>query len=61
MDYSKNKCSHMTYLIRIVVEIVVADEACDKLTVQEVVSVVDGTNTPIGIVVRVWTEAERTH
>ena len=49
------------YLVAVDADVVVADEARDELAVQEVVRLVDGSQTPVRVVVRVRTEAEGAH
>jgi len=48
------------YLIGILRNVVEADESCDELAVEEVVCVVDCPQTPVSVVVGIWTQAERT-
>ena len=53
-------CALDTDLIRVLNEVVEADEACDELTVDKVVSLVDGAQTPVRVVVGIRTETEWT-
>ncbi len=49
-----------THLVWICDEVVEADETRDELAVQEVVRLVDSSQAPVRVVVRVGTEAEWT-
>ena len=49
------------YLIWVFSYVVVAYEAGDEFTVEEVMSVIDGSQTPVCVVVRVGAKTERSH
>lgn len=51
----------MPYLVRVRVEVEILQEAGGELTEQEVVCVVDGPQTPVGVVVGTGAGTERTH
>ena len=50
-----------TYLVRVNVEVKVFQESSGKLTEQEVVGLVDGSETPVGVVVGTGASTERPH
>jgi len=52
--------TNLYHLIRILCDVVEADESGDELAVEEVVGVVHSPQTPVRVVVWVWTHAEWT-
>jgi len=58
MELFNNKKLH--YLIRILWNVIETDESRDELAVEEVMGVINGPQTPVCVVVWVWTQAERT-
>lgn len=51
----------LSYLIRIRIHVEIFQKASSKLTKQEIVRLVDCTQTPVGIVVRTCAGTERSH
>lgn len=50
-----------THLVGVTVEVKVLQEASGKLTEQRVVSLVDGSQAPVGVVVGAGARTESTH
>lgn len=52
---------HVTHLVWVSVEVKVLQETSSKFTEQEVVCVIDGPQTPVGVVVGTGARTERAH
>lgn len=51
----------MTYLVRVSVEVEILQETSSKFTEQKVVCVINGPQTPVGVIVGTGACTERTH